>query len=213
MISPRSQRRQEDAKLILGRRIKLQIQNFYKKIMEMIPIILYYNGIWRDENEYTNFNVSGLLFQPTEGLANLEGLVRTTLNISSSNTFTMKFHITPNIPPISIRDDSTLRFYREVCKKNSEFGKYPLIITEENTLAIENPVQYSINMEGRLPKNFTSTVNKNSAIVPLVTNSLANRIEYADKVAQEIVESEKKLPLRMISTEDQENHVFSSAEK
>ncbi|KAL6499932.1 hypothetical protein OROGR_027842 [Orobanche gracilis] len=84
--------RQEDVKLIPGRRIKLQNTEFLQKdyIMEMIPIILYYNGIWRDENEYTNFNVSGLLIQPTEGLANLEGLVRTTLNISSSNTFTMK---------------------------------------------------------------------------------------------------------------------------
>ncbi|KAL6550037.1 hypothetical protein OROMI_020525 [Orobanche minor] len=204
--------KQEDANLILGRTIRLHNTEILQKDMEMIPIILYYNGIWRDEIVYTNFKVSGLLMQPTEVLTNLECLVRTTLNISSSNIFTMKFHITPNIPPISIRDDSTLRFYVEVCRRNSEYGKYPLIITEENTLAIESPVQFSVNMEGRLQENFRNIVNKNSAIVPLVTNSLANRIAYADKFAQDIVESEKSLPLRMISIEDQENHVISSTE-
>ncbi|KAL6580983.1 hypothetical protein OROMI_006906 [Orobanche minor] len=181
--------------------------------MEMIPIILYYNGIWIDENVYTNFKVSGLLVQETEVLANMENLVRSTLDISSSTTFTMKFHISPNIPPISVRDDSTFRFYIEVCRKNLEYGKYPLLITEENTLATENHVQYATNMGRGLPKNFTCPVNQSSAIVPLVTNSLANRIEYDDKVVQDIVESEKNAPLQLPSTEDQENQVQRSSSR
>ncbi|KAL6581335.1 hypothetical protein OROMI_007258 [Orobanche minor] len=193
-----------------GRRNNTQI--LHQTIMEMIPIILYYNGIWIDDIVYTNFKVSGLLVQDTEVLANLENLVRSTLDISSSTTFTMKFHISPNIPPISVRDDSTLRFYIEVCRKNSEYGKYPLLITEENTLVTENHVQYATSMGRGLPKNFTCPVNQTSAIVPLVTNSLANRIEYADKVVQDIVESEKNAPLQLPSTEDQENQVISSTE-
>ncbi|KAL6537644.1 hypothetical protein OROHE_012271 [Orobanche hederae] len=150
--------------------------------MEPIPVFLYFNGKWFEKDEYKDFEVTGILVPPTITFCAMENLIRQSLKMPSSSNVTMKFQIQNHIPSLDISDAtlSTLSFFMEISRKSLDYGKYPIIVEEEEIR------QLSICcVEATYLSNAVRSMNKCTAMIPLVAESLDNS-QHAERLAEHI---------------------------
>jgi hypothetical protein len=97
--------------------------------MEMLPVVVYFNGTWDESNNYTNFEVTGMLVPTSCSFDDLNGLVCSTLNWDfNSISMSIKFQIQKDVPPIIMSGENIFRFYLEVIRRSDEQFKFPLVI-------------------------------------------------------------------------------------
>ncbi|KAL6572876.1 hypothetical protein OROHE_002352 [Orobanche hederae] len=188
-----------------------RLQHIKTDIM-VVPVVLYYNGTWMDEYEYKNFQVTGILLPETNTLADLQYLIQSTLNKLDRSSLTMKFQMQSKIPPIVITNESTFKFYMEICKNNSDHGRYPLIIEDSEPLLLTSnrPNCYEMQTASHTTSS-VSSMNPCSHEIPIYTDGIVSRLQYAGKVADIIIANDKAMHTQTIC-DVQENNIIWNAD-
>ncbi|KAL6547214.1 hypothetical protein OROMI_022935 [Orobanche minor] len=184
----------------------------YKNRIMVVPVVLYYNGTWMDEYDYKNFQVTGILLPETNTLADLQYLIQSTLNKLDRSSLTMKFQMQSKIPPIVITNESTFKFYMEICKNNSDHGRYPLIIEDSEPLLLtyNRPNCYEMQTASHTTSS-VSSMNQCSHEIPIYTDGIVSRLQYAARVADIIIANDKAMHTQTIC-DVQENNIIWNAD-
>ncbi|KAL6578461.1 hypothetical protein OROMI_010789 [Orobanche minor] len=188
-----------------------RLQHIREDIM-VVPVVLYYNGTWVDDYEYKNFQVTGILLPETNTMADLQYLIQSTLNKLDRSSLTMKFQMQSKIPPIVITNESTFKFYMEICKNNSDHGRYPLIIDDSEPLLLTYNQQNCYEMQ--TASHTTSSVvsmNPCSHEIPIYTDGIVSRLQYAGRVADIIIANDKAMHTQTIC-DVQDNNIIWNAD-
>ncbi|KAL6520584.1 hypothetical protein OROMI_032144 [Orobanche minor] len=187
-----------------------RLQHIREDIM-VVPVVLYYNGTWVDEYEYKNFQVTGILLPETNTMADLQYLIKSTLNKLDRSSLTMKFQMQSKIPPIVLTNESTFKFYMEICKNNSDHGRYPLIIDDSEPLLLTYNQQNCYEMQ--TASHTTSSVvsmNPCSHEIPIYTDGIVSILQYAGRVADIIIANDKAMHTQTIY-DVQDNNIIWNA--
>ncbi|KAL6520931.1 hypothetical protein OROGR_017500 [Orobanche gracilis] len=188
-----------------------RLQHIREGTIMVVPVVLYYNGTWMDEYEYKNFQVTGILLPETNTLSDMQYLIQRTLNKLDRSSFTMKFQMQSKIPAIVITNESTFKFYMEICKNNYDHGRYPLIVEESEPLLLTSYRPDCYEMQSTLhTTSSVSLMNPSSQVIPIYTDGLHSTLQYAEKVANFIIANDKPLHTQTIC-DVQENNIIWSA--
>ncbi|KAK1369177.1 hypothetical protein POM88_035269 [Heracleum sosnowskyi] len=91
-----------------------------------------HGGQWNENEIYVNFKVCGLLIPRNCTYSNLVGMIYNELRLHpESATLKIEYQVRDDYPPFNIVDDSQLLFYLELKKKEPDFTRYPLCLTNE----------------------------------------------------------------------------------
>nr|XP_009804426.1 PREDICTED: uncharacterized protein LOC104249650 [Nicotiana sylvestris] len=112
--------------------------------MEIFPIYLLHSGEW-EENKFVNFISDCVIIESTFNYNNLVAAISEQIRIDSDlNTIEINFVPNVGLPPITIYNDTGVKVYIELKKKNLNFTEYPLfvIVKEiyENHLVVTSSV-------------------------------------------------------------------------
>nr|XP_016459765.1 PREDICTED: uncharacterized protein LOC107783306 [Nicotiana tabacum] len=97
--------------------------------MEIFPVYLLHSGEW-EENKFVNFISDCVIVESTFNYNNLVVAISEQIRIDSDlNTIEINFVPTVGLPPITIYNDTGVKVYIEIKKKNLNFTEYPLFVT------------------------------------------------------------------------------------
>nr|XP_033511146.1 uncharacterized protein LOC108944523 [Nicotiana tomentosiformis] len=97
--------------------------------MELYPVYVLHSGEW-DDNKFINFVSDCVIIESTFSYNNLVEAILKQIRVDSElNTLEINFLPKDGLPPILIYNDTSVRVYIEIKKKNLDFTEYPLYVT------------------------------------------------------------------------------------
>ncbi|XP_062075859.1 uncharacterized protein LOC133779985 [Humulus lupulus] len=153
-----------DVKIFIKEDLKRIADHFEEGEMDSIAVLLQHNGQWDQNKNYINFDVCGI------------------------------YQVKDGYPPLKIVDDSQLKFYIELKKKETNFKKYPLCLTIEFNSMHKSFFSTRSTTTHNQPCNEvaqTEEAASNSDDEPvdyLGAKEVADFIDYAELVSNQIIE-------------------------
>ncbi|XP_019235580.1 PREDICTED: uncharacterized protein LOC109215911 [Nicotiana attenuata] len=97
--------------------------------MEIFPVYVLHSGEW-EENKFINFVSDCVIIESMFTYNNLVAAISEQIRIDSElNTIDINFLPNVGLPPILIYNDTGVKVYIELKKKNLNFTEYPLFVT------------------------------------------------------------------------------------
>ena len=98
--------------------------------MSSLTIFAHYDGQWNSKNEYVDFMMVRLLVPIDCNLVIIKHLMANALEISMPpSDITLQYQVDPSLPPMKLDNDSAMKFYVELKKRDSTLTRFPLCIT------------------------------------------------------------------------------------
>ncbi|XP_062109477.1 uncharacterized protein LOC133820932 [Humulus lupulus] len=149
--------------------------------MDSIAVLLQHNGQWDQNKNYINFDVCGIVIRNDCNYNNLIGMICNELKLQLESTLlTIQYQVKDGYPPLKIVDDSQLKFYIELKKKETNITKYPLCLTIEF-----NSMQQSF-FSTRSTTTHNQPCNEVAQIEEAASNSDDEPVDYS--VAKEVAD-------------------------
>ncbi|GER25110.1 MuDR family transposase [Striga asiatica] len=106
-------------------------------------LLVHYNGNWTTEIKYEGYEVCGIHHKETETFDELAEGLKKMVNINSSRTrLEIRYQIREGYKPITVNNDMSLKFLKELKKVENDYTKIPLCVTfeavERHELILEN---------------------------------------------------------------------------
>ncbi|XP_019246520.1 PREDICTED: uncharacterized protein LOC109226180 [Nicotiana attenuata] len=97
--------------------------------MEIFPVYVLHSGEW-EENKFINFVSDCVIIESIFSYNNLVAAISEQIRIDGElNTIEINFLPNVGLPPILIYNDTCVKVYIELKKKNLNFTEYPLFVT------------------------------------------------------------------------------------
>ncbi|OIT30819.1 hypothetical protein A4A49_56856, partial [Nicotiana attenuata] len=98
--------------------------------MASLTVLLRHSGRWKDESNYADFSIEGILIKEYASYNDLVASISNQLGIDlSSKSIKIQYKVEGNSTPMEIHNGIGYMVYVELKKENREFGMYPLCIT------------------------------------------------------------------------------------
>ncbi|XP_050217696.1 protein FAR1-RELATED SEQUENCE 5-like [Mercurialis annua] len=98
--------------------------------MATLKVVMYYNGFWDEDFNYSNFKIKGILVKHDVDFETLKTLIYGVLNVNYGETeLHIKYQLEPNQQAVDIDDNESLRFYIELKRDDVRITCFPLCIT------------------------------------------------------------------------------------
>ncbi|XP_062110959.1 uncharacterized protein LOC133822593 [Humulus lupulus] len=154
--------------------------------MDMVMIVVYYNGIWEDTFNYKDYEVTGILIPNGSTYEILRSSVCDALELGSEiDRLDLQFQIKDGIPPMTIKDDKGLNFYLEMKRSASNNTSFPLLVTTYKSATVDNTQKL---LFGSNSKNATTQEKECEEIRQLhswseIANNMANYMFEQEQLA------------------------------
>ncbi|XP_062110831.1 uncharacterized protein LOC133822494 [Humulus lupulus] len=190
-----NKRLEVDVKIFIKEDLKRIADHFEEGEMDSIAVLLQHNGQWDQNKNYINFDVCGIVIRNDFNYNNLIGMICNELKLQLNSTLlTIQYQVKDGYPPLKIVDDSQLKFYIELKKKETNFTKYPLCLTIEFNSMQQSFFSTRSTTTHNQPCNEvaqTEEAASNSDDEPvdyLGDKEVADFIDYAELVSNQIIE-------------------------
>nr|XP_016440273.1 PREDICTED: uncharacterized protein LOC107766074 [Nicotiana tabacum] len=146
--------------------------------MELFPVYILYSGEW-EENKFINFVSDCVIIESTFSYNNLVAAISEQIRIDSElNAIEINFLPNDGLPPILIYNDTSVKVYIELKKKNLNFTEYPLFVTVkeiyDNRLVATSSSCLVVTSSSRLVATSSSCLvaTSSSSLVATSSNSI-----------------------------------------
>ena len=159
--------------------------------MTNIPILVYYNGKWDENFNFTDYQKKGAVLSSESNFNNLLEILKNILKINySETTMDIKFQLEDINEPMQIENDQSFLFYFELRKNAKEVAKYPLCVTtnEKNKQVTHNQTTSMGTGLHRVPSE--SSANLQQTVDTEKTEATTDIIEYGRLLSMKIVQAD-----------------------
>ncbi|KAM3282943.1 hypothetical protein P3S67_026588 [Capsicum chacoense] len=103
--------------------------------MDLVTMLLRHSGEWVFETRYDNYRVNGIVIHEKILYLDLMKVISTQLKIDVSlKIIHVKYIVQDNSSALKIHNDMAVKFFLQILKAESIFGKYTLCITTSDIL-------------------------------------------------------------------------------
>ncbi|XP_060965457.1 uncharacterized protein LOC115720525 [Cannabis sativa] len=158
--------------------------------MELMTLVLYYNGKIVDKCIYTDYEVTGILLPKSFSYNDLQTKICSELDLNNKTLISMEilFQIRPTIPPMKIKDDSGCRFYEQIRKKNDDEAAYPLLIN----FSVSSDPNQSLSDQKLSCIPHSTQIDSNAEPYVQETEELPTTAQLAQTIAEYITDQVEK---------------------
>ncbi|KAK6162873.1 hypothetical protein DH2020_002714 [Rehmannia glutinosa] len=170
--------------------------------MEKIPVVVYHNGQWEENREYTNFEITGILIPMDCTFSTLKEILEQQIQFRKDvEAMQIKYKLTETLPPLKIENDYNLKFYLEVKSKETDWMRFPLcidivLISKCQYLSKSKEPSLQVTTQRNATEG-TCNMSVESSLMENMGQNVIDYIDYANLISRNVVGEE--------TTEIQEN--------
>ncbi|XP_050222159.1 uncharacterized protein LOC126672253 [Mercurialis annua] len=166
--------------------------------MTTLKVLVYYDGVWDENLNYSNYKIKGILVKDDAEFETLKALIFSILKVKFGETeIHIKYQLEPNQQVVDIDDNESLQFYIEIKREDARITRFPLCIT---TTGYE--IQNVIEMDTETVEDTNEDIHEASYPSP----TSMDIVTYAEMIFKQTEHDEAERQ----TIEDGENEIVSS---
>ncbi|KAL2472294.1 Uncharacterized protein Adt_40430 [Abeliophyllum distichum] len=161
--------------------------------METVSVFVYYDGLWDQYRNYNDYSIVGLSIPLDCSYTKLVDMIMTELKQDQTTyAVTIHYQLLANGPLIKICSDTSMYFYIQVKKNETDLTKFTMCVDTEKVVCNEDNLTHlgNENSGSNASKN-TFTSSSQLLVHGCLHNSLIPRIPTIEDMGNEICENSK----------------------
>ncbi|KAL2558648.1 uncharacterized protein Fot_03387 [Forsythia ovata] len=153
-----------------------------------ISVLIYYDGVWDESRTYSDYSIVGLVVPLDCSYVNLIDMIMREIKKDQSHyEVTVKYQILSNGPLISICTDTSLSFYIEIRKNESNMRQFPLCVNVHKLACSGDSMMTIVSEPGTL--GICETMNGEQYTLGGLGNSIIPKLPTIEEMGLKICQN------------------------
>lgn len=159
--------------------------------MQRIPVLVYYDGCWDDNWNFTNFNKKGAVLESDSTYNDLVTILQKILHVNQQGKMLIQFQLVEASEPMTIDDEESFQFYFEVRKETTKAATYPICVSTQKTqMQLLANQSESLPIVQRMPSESSTTLQNTQSVHTQELEVCSDITDYGRMLSKQLIQSE-----------------------